>query len=74
VVDTVDGDVVLVANNVPPVDAEYHFTVVPFDPGVAVIVPVPHKVVFDAVGAAGIALAVTVTDVREAVSHVVVLL
>lgn len=53
------GEVVLVASNVPPVKALYQLIVLPLAPGVPVIVPVPHKDVFEAVGAEGMGFTVT---------------
>lgn len=64
----------LVANNVPPVEALYQRMEFPLTPGVAFIVPVPHKVVLDAVGAAGTALIVTVTACLGVLAHPVVVL
>jgi len=61
-----------VANTVPPVATSYHFTEAPLTPGVAVnvIVPLPHRLTSDAVGAAGKGFTVAVTAVRAALSHV----
>lgn len=52
-----------VVNNVPPVEAEYHFTVVPFVPGdaVRVTVPAPLREPLYAVGEEGVAIIVAVT-------------
>ena len=55
------GEVVLVLNKVPPLDALYQYTVLPLAPGVAVIVPVPHNVVLEAVGAEGVGFTVITT-------------
>ena len=61
------GEVVLVASSVPSVEALYHWIEFPLAPGVTVIVPVPHNVMLEAMGAETAGLTVSVTAKRAAV-------
>ncbi len=67
-----EGDVRLVANGLPPVDALYHRAEFALVPAVATIVPDPQTEVLFADGAAGMGFTVRVLDIRGAVlSHIV---
>ena len=68
------GEVVLVTNKVPPLEALYQRMELPLAPGVAIMVPVPQMEVFDAAGSAGTALMVSVTACRGVLSQIVVVL
>jgi hypothetical protein len=68
------GDVVLVATGLPPDEAVYHRTVVPFAPGVAVIVPDPQTSVIGVEGLAGMGLTVIVKGVLVVLTQPVVVL
>lgn len=63
-----------VFSNIPPVEAEYHLTVVPSIPGdaLSVTVPVPQRELTFPVGEAGAALIVAVTGTRDDVLSQVV--
>ena len=61
------GEVLFVADGLPPEDAVYQRSVVPLVPGLPVTVPLPHNVVLETDGLPGTGLMVNVTATRDPV-------